>query len=181
MQIAWRVDEYIRALHFAGKAHSGQEIPGSGLPFIVHLSSVSLEVISAMMVEPEHDGDLMIKCALLHDVLEDTKVTYDQVKSEFDVRVADGVKALTKNSEIEKTLQMVECLARIQKQPQEIWMVKLADRIVNLQPPPSYWTPERRSQYLEQSKEIYEALKVASQFLATRLLSKIQDYKQYCS
>lgn len=181
MKIAWTVDEYIRALHFAAKAHSGQEVPGSGLPFIVHLSSVSLEVITAVMAEPENDGDLMVKCALLHDVLEDTKVSYDQIKSEFGVRVAEGVRALTKSQEVEKSLQMAECLARIQKQPQEIWMVKLADRIVNLQPPPSYWTSERRKQYLEQSIEINEALKIASRFLSTRLLCKIEDYKQYCS
>ena len=68
---------------------------------------------------------------------------------------------------------------RIKKQPKEIWMVKLADRITNLQPPPYYWTKNKIDQYLNEAIEIHEALKDANDVLSSRLLSKIEQYKKY--
>jgi (p)ppGpp synthase/HD superfamily hydrolase len=55
-------------------------------------------------------------------------------------------------------------------------MVKLADRITNLQPPPSHWTPERITSYREEAVEILQTLKDASPHLAARLEEKIERY-----
>jgi len=60
-------------------------------------------------------------------------------------------------------------------------MVKMADRITNLQPPPGYWSNEKRSMYLEEAKEIHAVLKDASPYLSARLSDKIKAYKKYCS
>jgi hypothetical protein len=66
---------------------------------------------------------------------------------------------------------------RLLKQPREIRMVKLADRITNLQPPPpSHWTPERITSYREEAVEILKTLKDASPHLAARLEEKIERY-----
>ena len=53
-----------------------------------------------------------------------------------------------------KDQQIIDSLSRIKKLPIEVWAVKLADRITNLQPPPSYWTTEKRKKYLDQAKLI---------------------------
>jgi hypothetical protein len=58
-------------------------------------------------------------------------------------------------------------------------MVKLADRIANLRPPPAGWTPEKIRNYWEDAKLIYEILHYASPHLAQRLREKIDGYRAY--
>lgn len=138
-----------------------------------------MEIIAALNEEKKHDGNLAVQCALLHDTIEDTKTTFEEIETEFGLSVANGVLALSKNLELEKSLQMQDSLRRIKEQPKEIWMVKLADRITNLQAPPHYWKHDKIIRYREEAIEIYEALKDASPFLASRLTSKIEDYKLF--
>ena len=64
-------------------------------------------------------------------------------------------------------------------QPKEIWMVKLADRITNLQPPPGHWDNDKKKKYLEQAGLIHDELKGASEYLSTRVKEKIQKYQTY--
>ncbi|MCC5637960.1 HD domain-containing protein [Nostoc sp. CHAB 5844] len=175
----WSPESYIKAYKFAAIAHQNQKMPGSELPYITHLSFVSMEVIAALSVEKEADGDLAIQCAILHDTIEDTETTFEQIKAEFGEAVAKGVLALTKDNSLAKHLQMADSLNRIKQQPLEIWMVKLADRISNLQAPPHYWNQEKITKYREEGMQIYEALKDASGFLAARLASKIANYKAF--
>jgi (p)ppGpp synthase/HD superfamily hydrolase len=175
----WSQEIYIKALHKASQAHQGQKIPGSEISYIQHLSFVSMEVIAALNIESFHDGNLAIQCAILHDTIEDTNLTFEQIKIEFGAAVANGVLALTKNSDLEKSLQMPDSLKRIKQQPPEIWMVKLADRITNLQAPPNHWQKNKIIRYRAEAIEIHENLKDASPFLAARLAIKIQDYKMF--
>jgi (p)ppGpp synthase/HD superfamily hydrolase len=129
MESRWSQELYIRAYKYAARAHHGQCVPGSDLPYITHLSFVSMEIMSSLSVGNKRNGDLAVQCALLHDTLEDTGVTYEQVKEKFGIVVACGVQALTKNIKLDKNKQMEDSLRRIKKQPKEIWMVKMADRI----------------------------------------------------
>ncbi|MEM7032012.1 MAG: HD domain-containing protein [Chloroflexota bacterium] len=180
MTITWSQDIYNQTWHFAAEAHQGQTIPGSPLPYIVHLSSVAMEVIATLSVETVSQPNLSLQCALLHDVIEDTSVPYNAIADQFGIQVADGVQALSKNDQLpDKQSQMVDSLARIKKQPPEVWLVKMADRITNLQGPPAHWSKEKISLYREEGQLIWNELQTASPFLATRLQQKIDDYKQY--
>ncbi|HLC45212.1 MAG TPA: HD domain-containing protein [Patescibacteria group bacterium] len=180
IQNKWSQDSYIKAYKFAANAHRGQMVPGTDIPYIMHLSFVSMEIISALNAEQGHDENLAVQCALLHDVTEDTGVSYEQLSREFGTQVADGVAALSKNKGIiDKDMQMDDSLRRIRQQPKEVWMVKLADRITNLQPPPSHWTKTRAKQYLTEARKIHNELKEASDALASRLLTKIEEYKVF--
>ena len=175
----WSQEIYIKALLFAAHAHNNQKVPGTDLPYLTHLTMVSMEVMAALTVEAGLDGNLAIQCALLHDVLEDTDVEYDALQEVFGEAVSKGVLTLTKNDNLPKHEKMADSLARIRQQPREVWMVKLADRITNLQPPPKHWTTEKMQSYQQEACQIYEALHTASQFLATRLHQKIEGYTRY--
>jgi (p)ppGpp synthase/HD superfamily hydrolase len=177
MTSPWDRELYIKACRFAAQAHQGQLIPGSELPYLLHLNLVSMEILAALSAEPGHDGDLAVQCALLHDTIEDTDTSYEQIASMFGVKVADGVAALSKNPALEKSQQLVDSLERIELQPIEIWMVKLADRITNLQPPPPHWTKEKIVRYRHEAIAIHTHLQTASPFLASRLAEKIQNYR----
>jgi (p)ppGpp synthase/HD superfamily hydrolase len=172
----WDQELYIKACQFATAAHRGQFVPGSDLPYLMHINLVSMEIIAALNAEPERDGNLAIQCALLHDTIEDTNTTYEQIESIFGITVADGVAALSKNPVLDKSTRLLDSLERIKSQPIEIWMVKMADRITNLQPPPHHWTTAKINQYRVEAIEIYTQLQVASPFLALRLAAKIRNY-----
>jgi Guanosine polyphosphate pyrophosphohydrolases/synthetases len=168
-----------KALLFAAQAHNGQLRPGSTLPYLVHLSDVALEVATTLMVEPGYDPTLALCCALLHDVLEDTNTDEATLEAHFGPAIVGGVRALTKDPSLPSDERMIDSLRRIQQQPREVWLVKLADRISNLStPPPAHWSPERISAYCTEAELILTTLSPASPYLTTRLRSRIDQYRK---
>ena len=138
---------------------------------------VAMEAIATLSKENGLNGNLAVQCALLHDTLEDTDTIYRQLGDNFGPDVANGVAALTKDKTIgidikkkwrRDKLQMADSLDRIRRQPQEIWIVKMADRVTNLQPPPKHWNQDKINRYREEAREIYEALKHGSPYLSDR-------------
>jgi len=178
MQGSFSPDVYNQALEFAARAHEKQLVPGTQLPYLVHLVSVAAEVLSAASVE-SFDVDLAVTCALLHDTLEDTEAAAAEVEAQFGPRVLAGVAALTKNSELPKDQAMADSLRRIVEQPPEVARVKLADRINNLKSPPAYWTRAKCTAYREEAKKIVETLGFASPYLSQRLRDKIEAYAAF--
>ncbi|MEM7017101.1 MAG: HD domain-containing protein [Pseudomonadota bacterium] len=174
----WSQTYYLRAWQFAAEAHQGQTVPGTALPYIVHIASVAMEVMTAIsQSEVERDADLAVQCALLHDTLEDTSISRTQLADVFGEAVTAGVTALSKNPDIpDKRSRMRDSLTRIRQQSQEIWMVKLADRITNLQPPPAHWNADKIQNYRDEASEILISLGEADDYLATRLQEKITQY-----
>ncbi len=176
----WNADSYIKTWNFASKVHAKQRLPGSEIPYINHIGLVAMEVIAALPHTTCPNPDLAVQCALLHDTIEDTQCTYDDLSQEFGPTVAAGVLALSKNTKLgTKAEQMADSLVRIKQQPIEVWMVKLADRITNLQPPPEHWTLKKISYYQQEAGQILIHLGPASEYLAQRLTQKIAAYDHF--
>ena len=173
---------YQKAIKFAAKKHAAknQVVPGTNLPYVVHLSNVAMEILIAAQKTEPFNTALAIQVALLHDILEDTETRFDEVTTEFGNEVAQAVLALTKNSTIPKADRMVDSLNRIKELPKEVWAVKLADRITNLQPPPAHWSIEKIKEYQKQAVLISTSLKGGNEFLENRLSQKIEEYLKYC-
>ncbi len=171
----WSPDLYLAAWNYAAQMHGGQKVPGTELPYLAHIGAVAMEVLTALAQGSWVDEpDLAVQCALLHDVLEDTSATYADLSERFGVAVADGVLALTKDTTLpSKAAQMADSLARIRGQPRAVWMVKLADRITNLQPPPPHWDAAKIAVYRAEAETILDALGEADKWLAARLRGKI--------
>jgi (p)ppGpp synthase/HD superfamily hydrolase len=172
-------DRYVAALRFAADRHHGQRVPGSGHPYVVHVVTVAAELIAALPVAAVGDPDLAVTCALLHDTIEDAGTRHDELVASFGRAVADGVAALSKDPTLPKEARMADSLRRIQAQPAEVWMVKLADRIANLAPPPADWPSAKRRAYRDEAIVIADALGAASAALAARLRAKIAAYGAY--
>ena len=175
----YKQDLLNRAWFFASKAHKNQKYPKDELPYITHVGQVMMEV---MVVAPELDNpELALLCAILHDTVEDTEVTYELLVQEFSLGVADGVVALSKNEEfLTKQKRMLDSLERIKKQPKEIWVVKMADRVSNLGEPPLHWSKEKITAYKNEAKTILDYFKSANKKMAERLIQKIDEYERYC-
>lgn len=175
----WSIDELQKVWQLASQLHHGQKY-GEHVDYLNHIGSVTFEILNSINNEKGMNADLAIKCAILHDSIEDTEQSFEEVKKLFGEQVANGVIALTKNEEIaEKEKMMVDSLSRIKKQPKEIWAVKMADRICNLQEPPNYWTNEKRIKYQMEAQLIHKELRDGNKYLAKRLEMKINDYANF--
>jgi guanosine-3',5'-bis(diphosphate) 3'-pyrophosphohydrolase len=167
---------YQRAIIFAAKHHGNQMLFCDRIPYVTHLSNVCMEILVAAAHTPEFDLAFAVPSALLHDVLEDTECAETEIRADFGAAVAAGVRALTKDATLPKEERMLDSLRRIQAQPKEVWAVKLADRITNLQPPPPHWSAEKISEYKTEALLIYERLKESNDYLASRLKKEIDRY-----
>ncbi len=176
----WNQDLIQKAWNFTSNAHKDQLLPGTDWSYLNHIGNVVFEAMGAIASGTVAHPDLLLLCSILHDTIEDTDVTYDDILQEFGAEVADGVQALSKDESLPaKTEQMRDSLTRIQDNPPEVAMVKLCDRITNLQEPPHYWNKEKISQYCCEAKLILSELGYSNDALAQRLSLKIEEYKQY--
>lgn len=178
------IDEIQQIWDLVSLLHDGQKYGGSiqnqQIEYLNHIGGVVFEILSAISHTEEMNGNLAIKCALLHDTIEDTDFSYEKAKMLFGHQVANGVLALTKNNQIEeKAAQITDSLQRIKEQPKEIWAVKMADRICNLSAPPYYWNLDKKHTYAKEAQLILDELKEANAYLAQRLAAKIDDYLKH--
>jgi len=169
---------YQDAIKFATSKHEekGQKVKGTELPYVVHLSNVAMEILVASFHTKNFNVNFAAQVALLHDIIEDTEATFDEVRERFGEDIAIGVLALSKDEKLPKDKQISDSLARIKKLQKEVWAVKLADRITNLQPPPAEWTDTKIQDYAEQARIILEELRDGNPYLAERLDAKISEY-----
>jgi guanosine-3',5'-bis(diphosphate) 3'-pyrophosphohydrolase len=172
---------YQRTIIFATLKHleKGQTIPGTEIPYVVHLSNVAMEILIASHNTNNFNIEFAIQVALLHDILEDTNTSYDELVSEFNIEIADGVLALTKNENLPKNVKMLDSLNRITNLPKEVWAIKLADRITNLQKPPLHWNNSKKIEYKIEAEIILDKLKGGNSYLESRLQKMINEYETF--
>lgn len=120
------------AIIFAVHAHAGTPRKGKGFPYIVH----PLEAMT--IVATMTDDQELLAAAALHDVIEDTTVTADDLRREFGERVADLVVA---ESDVEVTglnhaaswrERKQAALDRLAAAPRDVQMVALGDKLSNM-------------------------------------------------
>ena len=179
----WDIALYARAWAFAADWHAGQTSatadPQRPVSYLHHLASVAAEVTWGLASVPGADGDLAVQCALLHDTLEDTGASADLLARRFGPAVAQGVQALSKDPSLPtRQAQMADSLARILRQPVEIAMVKLGDRIANLYQVPHDWSAAQAQAYAQEARDILQALGHANPALADRLARHIAGFGQ---
>jgi GTP diphosphokinase / guanosine-3',5'-bis(diphosphate) 3'-diphosphatase len=111
-----------KAMEFANKSHASQT-RNNGIPYIVHPVAV-MGMVRQWGIEDEE----VLSAALLHDVIEDTGVTKEQLLSDFSARVATLVDHLTHYEGISKS-DYIKSFGNV---PIEALLIKLADRICNV-------------------------------------------------
>ncbi|WP_438712566.1 HD domain-containing protein [Aquimarina muelleri] len=170
---------YQKAIKFAGEKHSEQKVPGTNANYLLHISNVAMEVLLAYHFDNSFDIDFAIQVAILHDTIEDTATDFEEIKQTFGESIAKAVQALTKDEKLpSKEEKMKDSLTRINALQKEVGIVKIADRITNLQTPPKHWSKSKIVKYYEESKLISSTLINKNEYLNKRLESKIAEYKQ---
>ena len=120
-----------RAITFAVKAHQGMERKGKGFPYIVHPME-AVCIVATMTNDQE-----LLAAAALHDVIEDTDTTYDDLKKELGERVAMLVEAESDDTPGGSTAETwhqrkQDTLDRLRNADLDIKIVALGDKLSNM-------------------------------------------------
>ena len=159
------------AAEFAANAHAGQ-LRKSGEPYIIHPLEVAKILISYGM------DDLCIVASLLHDVVEDTPVTKEEITEKFGSEVAELVDGVTKLGQINYTTQEEQQVENLRKmllamaKDIRVIMIKLADRLHNMRTL-EYQTEEKKRSKAVETLEIYAPL--AHRLGIQSLKSELED------
>lgn len=121
-----------RAIIFAVRAHAGTERRGKGFPYIVHPLE-AVEIVATMTPDQE-----LLAAAALHDTVEDTGVTVEQIRAEFGERVAALVEAesdvfIEGISDTDSwRARKQAAIDRLAAAPRDAKMVALGDKLSNM-------------------------------------------------
>lgn len=144
------------ALEFATAAHKGQRRL-SGEEYIVHPIAVASTLLELGMDSPT------VISALLHDVIEDTEVTEDELRRKFGNHITDLVKGVTKLSKIKFNSQEEEQAENIRKlilamfSDMRVLLIKLSDRLHNMKTL-QFQKPEKQQRIARETLDIYAPL-----------------------
>ena len=121
-----------KAIKFAVDAHANTERRGKGFPYVIHVLE-AMEIVASMSNDPE-----LLAAAALHDTMEDTGVTVEEIKSGFGEKVANLVKA--ESDVIDSSVSETEswrsrkqaAIDRLSSASLEAKMVALGDKLSNM-------------------------------------------------
>jgi GTP diphosphokinase / guanosine-3',5'-bis(diphosphate) 3'-diphosphatase len=149
----------LSAATFAAERHRDQRRKGKDAsPYINH----PLALASLLAERGERDPTLLM-AALLHDTVEDTATSFEDIERAFGKEVADIVREVTDDKNLPKAERkrlQIEHAAHLSRRAK---LVKLADKICNLHDmvvsPPTDWTLERRREYFDWAKAVVDPMR----------------------
>jgi guanosine-3',5'-bis(diphosphate) 3'-pyrophosphohydrolase len=145
-----------RAFHFAGDHHQ-QQLRDSGEPYLSHPLAVA-QILAEMRMDMAS-----IQTGLLHDVVEDTSVTLDQVRKRFGNDVAVIVNGVTKLTKLdffsaeERQAESFRKMLLAMTEDLRVILVKLADRLHNMRTL-GHLSQERKERIAKETLEIYSPI-----------------------
>ncbi len=145
----------IKAALYAAEKHKYQRRKGfNQVPYINH----PLKVVDTLIDCGEHDHDLLI-AAVLHDVIEDTDATEDEIAELFNTEISKLVMEVSDNKDLPYTIRKEQQVESAPNLSHKAKLIKVADKICNIKDILNYpldWSPERKLAYLSWSKEVVE-------------------------
>jgi guanosine-3',5'-bis(diphosphate) 3'-pyrophosphohydrolase len=137
--------QLLKATFFAAQRHSTQRRKGPGdEPYVNHLIEAAALLATVGGVQ---DAEVLM-AAVLHDVLEDTPTTRQEVLEHFGPRVLQLVESLTDDKRLSREERRQSVLDHLPDASAATKVIKLADLCSNVMNLPSDWSPERSREFL---------------------------------
>jgi (p)ppGpp synthase/HD superfamily hydrolase len=144
------LSDLFRAIHVAAEWHSAQRRKGAGgEPYINHLVEVGFLLSDVGSVQ---DQDILI-AGILHDSIEDTSATPNEITDLFGSRVCHLVQAVSDDKSLPKGERKRLVLERLAHAEDAVKLIKLADLASNIRSVPRDWEPERINDYFVWSRQ----------------------------
>jgi len=145
----------LKALHFAADKHRDQRRKDEGAsPYINH----PIEVAELLARVGGVRDLVVLQAAILHDTIEDTQTTAEELEAHFGERVRKVVEEVTDDTTLLKTDRKRLQIEHAPHLSREAQLVKLADKIANViavtETPPAKWPLSRRKEYLDWTEQV---------------------------
>lgn len=159
----------LKALRFSAEKHNDQRRRDSkSSPYINHPIQVAETL---WRVGGVRDADLLI-AAILHDTIEDTDATPDEIRREFGEEVLALVLEVTDDKSLPKEVRKQLQIVNAPKKSPKAKLLKLADKICNVYDlihfPPSNWSTKRKQEYLLWSERVVQGVRGSSKELEAK-------------
>lgn len=151
---------FIDAVAFAAMKHSAQRRKDAeASPYINHPIALAHVLAFEANVNDEH----VLIAAILHDTIEDTKTTFDELRERFGLSIAKIVAEVTDDKSLSKQRRKALQIEHAPHLSRRAKLVKLADKICNLRDvassPPVDWPMRRRRKYFDWAKKVVDGLR----------------------
>ncbi|MBF0176637.1 MAG: bifunctional (p)ppGpp synthetase/guanosine-3',5'-bis(diphosphate) 3'-pyrophosphohydrolase [Magnetococcales bacterium] len=163
------MDRLLRTLHFAAGKHRLQKRKDGVTPYINHPIAVA-----EILVRVGKVTDLLtLQGGLLHDTLEDTPTTVDELTQHFGETVARLVQEVTDDKSLPKATRKQLQIEKMGEKSLRAKTLKLADMCCNvadlLEKPPLGWSAQRCQEYLLWCRQVMEPIRGSNPFLENHL------------
>ena len=153
-------DLILRAVAFAAHKHRDQQRKDKeASPYINH----PIELAHVLWDEGGVRDPVVIAAALLHDTLEDTETSWQELRGELGEEIADIVLEVTDTQWLRKAVRKRLQVAKAKHSSEAARLVKLADKICNVRDlgnrAPAGWSEERIRQYFDWAKEVVDRIR----------------------
>jgi guanosine-3',5'-bis(diphosphate) 3'-pyrophosphohydrolase len=163
-----RMELVLRAAAFAAEKHRTQRRKDADAsPYINHPIQLAYILVQADVEDP-----VVLAAALLHDTIEDTDTTHDELEIVFGHEIANIVAECSDDkrlSKLERKQAQIDHAARISDKAK---LVKLADKIANVSDidgaPPAGWSVDRKREYFDWAKQVVDRLRGVNARLEAR-------------
>ena len=153
----------LKALAFSAHKHRDQRRKDrAASPYINH----PIALATVLTLEGRITDPVILAAALLHDTIEDTRTSYEELRKAFGTRVAKIVLEVTDNKRLRKHTRKRMQVEHAPTLSRSAKLVKLADKICNLRDlgdrPPVGWDRRRRREYFDWAKEVTDGMRGTS-------------------
>jgi guanosine-3',5'-bis(diphosphate) 3'-pyrophosphohydrolase len=167
----------LTAVVFAAEKHKAQtKIDGKNTPYVIHPLEVAYNIMNVGHV---YSKDVLI-AALLHDVMDDTNTTYEEISEVYGKQVTSYVREMTTKKDLPLKEQKKEQIMKAFHQTPNVAIIKLSDKLSNLgtlaKNPPSSWTRDRIDRYFQWAQSVIENLPEANTALKKEVKKIISTY-----
>jgi len=151
---------FLRAVAFAAEKHRLQRrLDVEASAYINH----PIALANVLKSEGGISDPIVLCAALLHDTIEDTKTTYEELRKEFGPEIADVVAEVTDDKDLQKEARKRAQVEHAHLKSPRAKLVKLADKICNLRDmverPPAEWSLGRKQEYFDWARSVIDRLR----------------------